>query len=256
MQKQNKSFFEQETCLAEIELPTEWRPQFIKWTKKLEKQDKYQEKLKASLEIKNNEYYLTIEDEKDEKQSIRMNISELKQPMNKCNLLIPSPPYNEPRDIQNIHCLPYKAKAKIENNQKDVEDLQNKFRSLHYSDKQKQKYLNQSSNSDIEKSASEDEFSGFQIPVYFQLSHIEIRDSQQGKDKPQVEVYDKQNLKTNLIDFLRTKGDSGANIQDIKQFYKFQSVPEKHLRDMLKSFAKTTMKSNKLIYILPSTLQN
>lgn len=45
-----------------------------------------------------------------------MNISELKLPMNKCNLLIPSPPYNEPKNILNIGILPYKAKAKIENN--------------------------------------------------------------------------------------------------------------------------------------------
>ncbi|CAK72292.1 unnamed protein product (macronuclear) [Paramecium tetraurelia] len=213
-------------------------------------------KLKASIEIKNNEYYLIIEDEKDEKQSVRMNISDLKQPMNKCNLLIPSPPYNEPRDIQNIHCLPYKAKAKIENNQKDVEELQNKFRGLKYSDKQKQKYKNYSSSSEVEQSPSEDEFSGFQIPVLFQLSHLEIRESQQGKQNQPAEAYDKSNLRSNLIDFLRTKGDNGANIQEIKQYYKFQSVPEKHLRDSLKLFAKTTMRANKLIYILPSTLQN
>ncbi|CAD8134568.1 unnamed protein product [Paramecium pentaurelia] len=238
MQNQNKSFFDQETCLAEIELPTEWRHQFLKWTKKLEKQDKYQEKLKASLEIKNNEYYLILE---DEKQSIRMNISELKQPMNKCNLLIPSPPYNETRDIQFTGILPYKTKAKIENNKKDVRNFsENK---------------NYSYSSEIEQSESEKEYWEYQIYDQLQLSHLEIKQPQQVKEKKPAEVYDKQTLKLNLIEFLRTTGEKGANIQEIKQCYKFQDVSDKHLKDVLKSFAKTTQKSSKIIYLLPSTLQ-
>ncbi|CAD8051166.1 unnamed protein product [Paramecium sonneborni] len=251
MQKQNKSFFEQETCLAEIELPTELRYQFLQWTKKLEKQDKYQEKLKASLEMKNNEYFLIIEDDKDEKQSIRMNISELRQPMNKCNLLIPSPPYNEPRDIQNINCLPYKARAKIENCQKDVEDLQSQFRHLYYSKKQKPKQIVQTGSSDFEISES---LSDFSLPDPFQLPHLEFRE-QNTSQKPQVEV-DKKTLKTNLIDFLRSKGDIGASIQEIKQSYKFQNIPDKHLKEVLKSFAQTTMRASKIFYYLPSTLLN
>ncbi|CAD8053953.1 unnamed protein product [Paramecium primaurelia] len=250
MQNQNKSFFDQETCLAEIELPTEWRHQFLKWTKKLEKQDKYQEKLQASLEIKNNEYYLILE---DEKQSIRMNISELKQPMNKCNLLIPSPPYNEPRDIQYTGILPYKTKAKIENNKKDVRNLDNQ----NYSNSSENK--NYSSSSEIEQSESESqsekEYWKDQIYDQLLLSHLDIIQPQQVKEKKPAEVYDKQTLKLNLIEFLRTKGEKGASFQEIKQFYKFQDVSDKHLKDVLKSFAKTTQKSSKIIYILPSTLQ-
>ncbi|CAK71209.1 unnamed protein product (macronuclear) [Paramecium tetraurelia] len=238
MQNQNKSFFDQETCLAEIELPSEWRPQFLKWTKKLEKQDKYQEKLKASLEIKNNEYFLILE---DEKQSFRMNISELKQPMNKCNLLIPSPPYNDSRDVQNIGVLPYKAKAKIENDQKDARNYLNS---------------NFSSSHEIEKSESEKEYWEYQVYDRLQLSHKDIKQPQQVMEKPPVEVQDTQTLKINLIEFLRTKGESGANIQEIKKYYKFQNFSEKNIKDTLKTFANTTTRASKLIYFLPSTLQN
>lgn len=59
----NKSFFDLEVGLAEIELPPEYRSHFIRWSKKADKYDKYNEKLKASIEIKNNEYFLIIEEE-------------------------------------------------------------------------------------------------------------------------------------------------------------------------------------------------